>query len=519
MPELKFIVVFVINFWCVLGLVDKTSGQEECCVPEEEQSSKDTSAAASFQFPSRSHDAAYKTYEAPDRLDFDGPGPTIIKTNVNRFGNLGAQQYPVPVQTYSRPTKDNNVQVITRYSNEKKSGPIYKQSTITRTNTDDHARKIKVGKSGRYYPGHGHYGQQHFVVNDPTGGGKFIKGHKHTENINRPEESTSRYQETKSEGKESSSYNNGIHYKNSYTEPPASIIQKINDDDRGSLITGTNFPILATTVQPSHIGVKPTFSEKISEQPLQEAGSLGGSTFISDGLDSVRVGYIGVDDGLIGDGFGYDKETHFEKEKGKHYAEAHKKAEGHKSEKDYKKKEAFDKGEEEKHASHHHKGSGSEQGGEKKGHVDEAKKYSEGHESSSGAKATDFLHKKGHKKGHKKSGFHTVHHKDEFKKDEHFFDEEHDLGDESVHGHSGSEHAHKHGGEKKAGHHNSGYNEAHHKKHGDKEEGHSHHQHAGHKAEHGQQSHHAEAAEHASKEGHKEAEKHGHSETNEGVLL
>lgn len=58
-------------------------------------------------------------------------------------------------------------------------------------------------------------------------------------------------------------------------------------------------------------------------------------------------------------------------------------------------------------------------------HEDEARRYKEQEASAHAAKGEQFSRNEGHKKGHRTSGYHNVYHKDEYKKDTSFYDDEH----------------------------------------------------------------------------------------------
>ncbi|CAH0390104.1 unnamed protein product [Bemisia tabaci] len=236
------------------------------------------------------------------------------------------------------------------------------------------------------------------------------------------------------------------------------------------------------------------------DQPLEGAGSR----------------LLGVGGGFHGSGGEYDKEKHYEKDGGKKFVEAHKAEQGEKADKGFKKEEAYEKGESEKHGHEEKAAHVSEKGGDKKGHVDQAQHYGEAHEGNVGGKGISVVKKGGHKKGHKSSGFHKVHHKDEYKKDEVFYDEGHDLGEQEEHAHEEEQHKEEKGAKEKKGHLDAGYHESHGAKKGEQDEGHNYHQSKGHKGEAGQQEHHGEEEEYAKKAGHAEGHKFGHGEVGGG---
>ena len=226
----------------------------------------------------------------------------------------------------------------------------------------------------------------------------------------------------------------------------------------------------------------------------------------------IGIGHGPVIGGVVGIGgphghahsHGYGKKDHHGYSHGDQFAKGGKGAKGHKT------NEIYDKGHVEKHGHEHNKGGKKEEVGEKKGHIDEQNSYHKGHAHHKGAKGKEKSETKGHKKGHKTSGFRTVHHKDEYKKDEVFYDEEHDAGHEKVKAHEEGGHQEAKGGESKKGHLDSGYKDAVKGVEGEKKEGHSydsskgHAGHAGHKSAEG----HKEGFQKAG--GHKGEAAHGH---------
>ncbi|RZF38374.1 hypothetical protein LSTR_LSTR016532 [Laodelphax striatellus] len=530
----------------------------ECCVPEETPQKSKTASSRPSDNQKRAietgsshvapvHEEAvmgddprsvtYTLYSTPSGIDdYNLESPVIAAdededVGYNNYGGSGYGYSTAPAQqSYSSHPQTGGVEVLERYTKEHVQEPVQKKIVITKSNylpsptTATYYQQGGESDSGGYkafQAPHTNQNMKYVVINkQPKRTAKYQKEYSAKKKVRFPDDSHSQYKETMTEGGESSSYNRGVSYRKAYKQPHGSANEQLaneyEDENAGAnpryvpevtQVTITEDDDPPSLPPPPPLPTVPRSSpeviDKISEEPIERSG-----TYIVSG---------NIDDGLLPEEDGYGVE--YEKEKGKHYKEAHKVKKGEQSEKDYKKKEHYKKAEEKKHGEKHDKGSGSETKGGKKHHVDEGKKFSEGHAAEKDKKSKDFFHKKGHHKGHKKSGYHRVHHKDEFKKDEHFFDEEHDTGEQAAHGHTGKEHAQKHGHKEKGGHHDSKYHEAHHKKHGGHDHGHSYHKQAGHNEHAGHQSHHDHASKHASKEGHKEAEKHGHQGAHAGHYI
>ncbi|KAK9502235.1 hypothetical protein O3M35_011043 [Rhynocoris fuscipes] len=418
-----------------------------------------------------------------------------------------------PVKTVQRYTdSDGNVKVVTSYSNSGEASlPIYK---------DDSLRVLTPPKRKLGYRGHYH------VTPLPTiPPSSYIKPviipqprslpikeeYTRTKTIRFPgsdgELNTNEY-EAKTKDANSSAYNQQTSYNRSYKKPELRIS---NGHSRGKDVA----------------------------QPLQSASSSYITENIDDGIaDDIGGDYIGGSVGHYHSAPGYSHHGYGSP----HISVPHvpiithgpiiphapilthghigshgpiapigpHEEKGDSGDKGHKSHEVYSKGHSEKHGHEENKGGHVEESGEKTGHHDEENHYSKGHSASSGHKGTEKEHVKGHKKGHKTKGFRTVHHKDEYKKDEVFYDEEHDAGSQKNHGHDQSEHKHAEGGKSKKGHLNSGYKDAQKGYHGDKEEGHSYESSKGHTGHEGHNSHHAHHQHYNKGEGHTEGEVHGH---------
>ncbi|CAB0003481.1 unnamed protein product [Nesidiocoris tenuis] len=213
---------------------------------------------------------------------------------------------------------------------------------------------------------------------------------------------------------------------------------------------------------------------------------------------------------------GHSHGQSFKKGHGSSHHHADKASKGEEGGKGFKKQEKYEKGHSETHGHEEEKGGKKEESGAKAGHLVEGNEYAKGHKEGHGSKGSKHGHSKGHKKGHKTKGFRTVHHKDEYKKDEVFYDEEHDAGHHKGHGQDHQAHKHAKGGSKKKGHLNSGYKHAKKGHKADQEKGHSYKGAKGHSGSHGSQHHHSHHSHHDKAAGHKGGEAHGHEHHKKG---
>ncbi|KAG7204719.1 hypothetical protein KM043_005133 [Ampulex compressa] len=101
---------------------------------------------------------------------------------------------------------------------------------------------------------------------------------------------------------------------------------------------------------------------------------------------------------------------------------------GEKGEKGYESRREFDEGEREEHDAKEDQGFYDDENGHKKDHADAAARYGQSEEAAEDEKGGSFGRTTYHKKGHKTNGFHNVYHKDEYKKDTDFYDEDHNEG-------------------------------------------------------------------------------------------
>lgn len=145
---------------------------------------------------------------------------------------------------------------------------------------------------------------------------------------------------------------------------------------------------------------------------------------------------------------------------------------GHKGNKSYDKAHKEAQGKQGKYDNANEAGHYADNGGKKASHFDEGSQYASNNEE--GYKKSGGKHgeKKHHKKGSKTTGFHNVYHKDEYKKDHTFYDENDHQGHFSKHGEQEKKHHADEGAYKKGGHHDSAYKDGHHKKQGSQSSGH-----------------------------------------------
>ncbi|XP_050521680.1 filaggrin-like [Daktulosphaira vitifoliae] len=99
--------------------------------------------------------------------------------------------------------------------------------------------------------------------------------------------------------------------------------------------------------------------------------------------------------------------------------------------------------------------------GHSSSHVDEADHFGKHHSATHGMVGHKFGETETHKKGQLTTGFHNVYHKDEYNKEQNFYEDVHKHGKHDKYGGKHKDFFHKDGGYKKGGHHESGYDEAH----------------------------------------------------------
>ena len=198
-----------------------------------------------------------------------------------------------------------------------------------------------------------------------------------------------------------------------------------------------------------------------------------------------------------------------------HTDNSYKKAAGSKSEakeeevaaaeaaKGYKVAEEFEKAEKGQVEKTHHAGHYDAAAGSKKGELDEVKKYSESDAAVKGEKGEAFEKSEGHKKGHKTTGYHNVYHKDEYKKDTSFYDDEHVSAHEEAFGTESSRHHEAKGAHEKVEKIDKQFHEDEKAKKGTFTNGHQYGVAQGHDREHAEKEHYEKAADFAKEVKHK----------------
>ncbi|EFA02620.1 protein argonaute-2-like [Tribolium castaneum] len=147
----------------------------------------------------------------------------------------------------------------------------------------------------------------------------------------------------------------------------------------------------------------------------------------------------------------------FAKGGGSSFSDQNQNSHGEKGSTGYKTVQEYDKGAQGKHDNQGHKEHYSKEGGHKAAHHDSGSHYNQKQEAAKGSEGSSFGQSSSHKKGSKTTGFHRVHHKDEYKKDHTFYDESDASGHFNKHGDFDSHHAAKKGGFEKGGHEDGAY--------------------------------------------------------------
>lgn len=151
-----------------------------------------------------------------------------------------------------------------------------------------------------------------------------------------------------------------------------------------------------------------------------------------------------------------------EEVKGEENVEGNQSQNGEKSVSNYDTKHAFDKGEKGSYENEDEKKYYLVKGLNKKGFNDAANAYEAKHETDNKSQGEDFSVSGYHKKGQKTTGYHRVYHKDEYKKDREFYDEEDKRGSWKRWGNGNKMREAISGGGKSSGRHEEGQNEEEH---------------------------------------------------------
>ena len=175
---------------------------------------------------------------------------------------------------------------------------------------------------------------------------------------------------------------------------------------------------------------------------------------------------------------------HYEAEHSEEEASSH----GEQGQKGYSSHKDFDQGDKQHLENDFEAGDFHDQAGYDKAHEDsggEHDSHNEAEEANEGAK---FGKTEYHKKGHKTTGFHNVYHKDEYKKNSEFYDEDHDGGNYDKYGGYDSHHEDAKAGYVKNNRHDAAHDHAGHSSKGEYDKGREQSAHAGHEGAKGEES-------------------------------
>ncbi|KOC69589.1 hypothetical protein WH47_05532 [Habropoda laboriosa] len=181
---------------------------------------------------------------------------------------------------------------------------------------------------------------------------------------------------------------------------------------------------------------------------------------------------------------------------------------GENGEKGYETREKYSKGERGSKDDEHQEGYYKNKGGHKKGHVDEAEEHGSHEEEEGGKDGSNYGHLSHHKKGHKTNGFHNVYHKDEYKKESDFYDDDHKKGHFDEYEEFDKGYKSVEGGFKKGGHHSSDHDDQDSGRKGYYDKGHRDSQDQGHKNEEGENSYYSNHEDYGAEEDSKSAKMH-----------
>lgn len=144
-------------------------------------------------------------------------------------------------------------------------------------------------------------------------------------------------------------------------------------------------------------------------------------------------------------------------EAGSEYGEKEFAAHGETGSKGYNTKDYNAEGESGQYGKEHNEGFHNEDGGENESHNDESDEHGKHYEVGDHYEGGDHGHKKHFSKGEDTTGYHKLFHKDEFKKDHHFYDVADNSGKFEKHSAGNEKHGYLKGGHKEGGSHNSGF--------------------------------------------------------------
>ncbi|XP_027853415.2 uncharacterized protein LOC114132214 [Aphis gossypii] len=217
-------------------------------------------------------------------------------------------------------------------------------------------------------------------------------------------------------------------------------------------------------------------------------------------------------DGLKGDTLGFDDQNYFGspythneyKSPSKHHHSkaggsfqkaGHYFSQGTQGDSGYKNHHDFDKGHAGKYGKDDLKSHYKKASGHVASHKNDGDHYGKHKSGTHGVKGHKFGETESHKKGHKTTGFHNVYHKDEYNKEQKFYDDAHKHGKYDKYGGKHKDFTQKAGGHKHGTSHESGYDEAHKGAAGQFDKGSYFDAHKGHSGEAGHKSHHDHKAE------------------------
>lgn len=184
-------------------------------------------------------------------------------------------------------------------------------------------------------------------------------------------------------------------------------------------------------------------------------------------------------------------------------------AKGSSADSNHKNQHGFDKGHSGKYGKDDLKGHYKKASGHSVGHSDVGDHFGQHTKGAHGAKGHKFGDFESHKKGQKTTGFHNVYHKDEYNKEQKFYDSAHKQGKHEKYDGKHKDYAHKAGGHKHGKHHETGYEDTHKSGLGAYEKGSYHDGHRGHSGEFGHKSHNDHKAEYDTMSDNKKFGEHG----------
>ncbi|XP_031341003.1 uncharacterized protein DDB_G0290685-like [Photinus pyralis] len=171
-----------------------------------------------------------------------------------------------------------------------------------------------------------------------------------------------------------------------------------------------------------------------------------------------RYGYGGLDGYVLHNGEDYG---------GSHFLQR-----GHAGQKENNAQESYNKGSQGKHDNENHKGYYNNERGDKSGHHESAEKFSNQNEGGKSSNGGSYSVSGGHRKGSKTTGYHKVYKKNEYKKDNTFYDESDKRGHFNKYANADSYRKGESGALEKGGHYDAGFHESKQGENGDHDKGH-----------------------------------------------